>query len=108
MLFYHGQRERHYAHVDCPGHADYVKNMITGAAQMDGGILVVSAADGIISHELPFLLILIILRRLPYQLCLRIQLKLVHQSILHTSNIKLTNVTMLTLTAQDTLTMLKT
>ena len=37
---------RHYAHVDCPGHADYIKNMITGAAQMDGGILVVSAADG--------------------------------------------------------------
>jgi elongation factor Tu len=39
-------KKRHYAHVDCPGHADYVKNMITGAAQMDGGILVVSAADG--------------------------------------------------------------
>ena len=39
-------RTRHYAHVDCPGHADYVKNMITGAAQMDGAILVVSAADG--------------------------------------------------------------
>lgn len=38
--------DRHYAHVDCPGHADYVKNMITGAAQMDGGILVVSATDG--------------------------------------------------------------
>jgi len=38
--------KRHYAHVDCPGHADYIKNMITGAAQMDGGILVVSAADG--------------------------------------------------------------
>jgi len=37
---------RHYAHVECPGHADYVKNMITGAAQMDGGILVVNAADG--------------------------------------------------------------
>ncbi|MGH7675426.1 MAG: GTP-binding protein, partial [Gemmatimonadales bacterium] len=37
---------RHYAHVDCPGHADYIKNMITGAAQMDGAILVVSAADG--------------------------------------------------------------
>src|SRR4030081_1602422 len=37
---------RHYAHVDCPGHADYVKNMITGAAQMDGAILVVAAADG--------------------------------------------------------------
>ncbi|XP_021729296.1 elongation factor Tu, mitochondrial-like [Chenopodium quinoa] len=39
-------KKRHYAHVDCPGHADYVKNMITGAAQMDGGILVVSAPDG--------------------------------------------------------------
>src|SRR3990167_489706 len=38
--------KRHYAHVDCPGHADYIKNMITGAAQMDGGILVVNAADG--------------------------------------------------------------
>src|SRR4030042_599073 len=38
--------KRHYAHVDCPGHADYIKNMITGAAQMDGSILVVSAADG--------------------------------------------------------------
>ena len=37
---------RHYAHVDCPGHADYIKNMITGAAQMDGAVLVVSAADG--------------------------------------------------------------
>ncbi len=39
-------KKRHYAHVDCPGHADYVKNMITGAAQMDGAILVVAAADG--------------------------------------------------------------
>ena len=39
-------KARHYSHVDCPGHADYVKNMITGAAQMDGAILVVSAADG--------------------------------------------------------------
>jgi elongation factor Tu len=38
--------KRHYAHVDCPGHADYIKNMVTGAAQMDGAILVVSAADG--------------------------------------------------------------
>ncbi|GAG42993.1 unnamed protein product, partial [marine sediment metagenome] len=37
---------RHYAHIDCPGHADYIKNMITGAAQMDGAILVVSASDG--------------------------------------------------------------
>ena len=42
----YGTPNRHYAHVDCPGHADYVKNMITGAAQMDGSILVVSAADG--------------------------------------------------------------
>ena len=39
-------KNRHYAHVDCPGHADYIKNMITGAAQMDGAILVISAADG--------------------------------------------------------------
>ena len=39
-------KERHYAHVDCPGHADYIKNMITGAAQMDGAVLVVSAPDG--------------------------------------------------------------
>ncbi|MEK7748505.1 MAG: GTP-binding protein, partial [Bacteroidota bacterium] len=38
--------KRHYAHIDCPGHADYVKNMITGAAQMDGAILVVAATDG--------------------------------------------------------------
>ncbi|GAH31874.1 unnamed protein product, partial [marine sediment metagenome] len=38
--------KRHYAHIDCPGHADYIKNMITGAAQMDGAVLVVSAADG--------------------------------------------------------------
>jgi elongation factor Tu len=42
----YGTANRHYAHVDCPGHADYVKNMITGAAQMDGAILVVSAVDG--------------------------------------------------------------
>src|SRR5262249_59502838 len=42
----HAANTRHYAHVDCPGHADYIKNMITGAAQMDGAILVVSAADG--------------------------------------------------------------
>src|ERR1700736_4077006 len=49
ISLYHAEYEtkaRHYAHVDCPGHADYVKNMITGAAQMDGAILVVSAADG--------------------------------------------------------------
>ena len=38
--------KRHYAHVDCPGHADYIKNMITGAAQMDGAILVIAATDG--------------------------------------------------------------
>ena len=42
----YSSKVRHYAHVDCPGHADYVKNMITGAAQMDGAILVVSAQDG--------------------------------------------------------------
>src|SRR3989338_6020778 len=42
----YSSEKRHYAHVDCPGHADYVKNMITGAAQMDGASLVVSAADG--------------------------------------------------------------
>ena len=42
----YGTAKRHYAHVDCPGHADYVKNMITGAAQMDGAILVVAATDG--------------------------------------------------------------
>ena len=40
------KQNRHYAHVDCPGHADYVKNMVTGAAQMDGAILVVAATDG--------------------------------------------------------------
>jgi len=39
--------KRHYGHIDCPGHADYVKNMITGAAQMEGAILVVSAVDGV-------------------------------------------------------------
>ncbi len=49
IQLYHGEYEtekRHYAHIDCPGHADYIKNMITGAAQMDGAILVVSAPDG--------------------------------------------------------------
>ncbi len=49
ISIYHAEYEtekRHYAHIDCPGHADYVKNMITGAAQMDGAVLVVSAADG--------------------------------------------------------------
>ncbi len=40
-------KNRHYAHVDCPGHADYVKNMVTGAAQMDGAIVVVAATDGV-------------------------------------------------------------
>ena len=44
------QQKRHYAHVDCPGHADYVKNMITGAAQMDGAILVVAATDGVMAQ----------------------------------------------------------
>src|ERR1700750_933905 len=49
--------KRHYAHVDCPGHADYVKNMITGAAQMDGAILVVSAADGPMPQTLEHVLL---------------------------------------------------
>ncbi len=44
------RQKRHYAHVDCPGHADYVKNMITGAAQMDGAILVVAATDGVMAQ----------------------------------------------------------
>ena len=48
---------RHYAHVDCPGHADYVKNMITGAAQMDGAILVVSAADGLMPQTREYILL---------------------------------------------------
>ena len=43
---YETAKNRHYAHVDCPGHADYIKNMITGAAQMDGAIVVVAATDG--------------------------------------------------------------
>ena len=43
-------KRRHYAHVDCPGHADYIKNMITGAAQMDGTILVVAATDGVMAQ----------------------------------------------------------
>src|SRR3970040_451130 len=43
--------KRHYAHVDCPGHTDYVKNMITGAAQMDGAILVVAGTDGPVPHN---------------------------------------------------------
>src|SRR5262249_14828162 len=49
--------KRHYAHVDCPGHADYVKNMITGAAQMDGAILVVSAAEGPVAQALEHILL---------------------------------------------------
>src|SRR3989449_8305028 len=49
--------KRHYAHVDCPGHADYVKNMITGAAQMDGAILVVSAPDGPMPQTLEHILL---------------------------------------------------
>ncbi|MCK4323413.1 MAG: GTP-binding protein, partial [Armatimonadetes bacterium] len=49
IAIYHAEYEtanRHYAHIDCPGHADYIKNMITGAAQMDGTVLVVAATDG--------------------------------------------------------------
>ena len=48
---------RHYAHVDCPGHADYIKNMITGAAQMDGAIIVVSATDGVMPQTREHLLL---------------------------------------------------
>ena len=46
--------KRHYAHIDCPGHADYIKNMITGAAQMEGAILVVAATDGAMPQVLLF------------------------------------------------------
>ena len=53
---YKRQEHRHYAHVDCPGHADYVKNMITGAAQMDGAILVVAATDGVMAVSYTHLL----------------------------------------------------
>lgn len=49
--------KRHYAHVDCPGHADYIKNMITGAAQMDGAIIVVSATDGVMPQTREHLLL---------------------------------------------------
>ena len=45
---------RHYSHVDCPGHADYIKNMIAGTSTMDGGILVISAADGSVHFEIQF------------------------------------------------------
>ena len=48
---------RHYAHVDCPGHADYIKNMITGAAQMDGAILVIAASDGVMAQTREHLLL---------------------------------------------------
>src|SRR5512138_2366652 len=47
---------RHYAHVDCPGHADYIKNVITGAAQMDGAIVVVSGADGLMAQTKGYVL----------------------------------------------------
>ena len=50
---------RHYAHVDCPGHADYVKNMVTGAAQMDGAILVVAATDGPMPQTREHILLLV-------------------------------------------------
>ena len=48
---------RHYAHVDCPGHADYIKNMITGAAQMDGAILVIAATDGVMAQTYEHILL---------------------------------------------------
>ena len=49
--------KRHYAHIDCPGHADYIKNMITGAAQMDGSILVIAATDGVMAQTKEHLLL---------------------------------------------------
>ena len=49
--------KRHYAHIDCPGHADYIKNMITGAAQMDGAILVIAASDGVMAQTREHLLL---------------------------------------------------
>ncbi|HHX71554.1 MAG TPA: GTP-binding protein, partial [Clostridiales bacterium] len=48
---------RHYAHVDCPGHADYIKNMITGAAQMDGAIIVIAATDGVMAQTYEHILL---------------------------------------------------
>ena len=54
IALHHGEYEtakRHYAHIDAPGHADYIKNMITGAAQMDGAILVVAATDGVMPRD---------------------------------------------------------
>jgi elongation factor Tu len=62
---------RHYAHVDCPGHADYVKNMITGAAQMDGAILVVSAADGPMPQTREHILLTVRCRRRGSTYCCR-------------------------------------
>ena len=59
-----GADKRHYAHVDCPGHADYIKNMITGAAQMDGAIMVVSAVDGQMPQTREHLLLAKQVRRL--------------------------------------------
>ena len=56
--------KRHYAHVDCPGHADYIKNMITGAAQMDGAILVIAATDGPMAQTKEHLLLA---RQEPYR-----------------------------------------
>ena len=70
--------KRHYAHVDCPGHADYVKNMITGAAQMDGAILVVSAADGPMPQTREHILLL---ARLVYRLSLYTSTKLTRLTI---------------------------
>ena len=74
---------RHYAHIDAPGHADYVKNMITGAAQMDGAILVVAATDGVMAqtkvHELPFQPSRSILHHQPSLSCSRRQPSSQHQ-----------------------------
>ena len=69
--------KRHYAHVDCPGHADYIKNMITGAAQMDGAILVIAATDGPMAQTKEHLLLarqvgVPVHRRIPEQVPIRL------------------------------------
>ena len=103
---------RHYAHVDCPGHADYVKNMVTGAAQMDGAIIVVAATDGPMPQTRERLVVF--LAQLTHQkttlqsTLLQKNVNAVSQSTLHTLSMKLKNVTTLTSTRQDTRTTLKT
>ena len=74
---------RHYAHVDCPGHADYVKNMITGAAQMDGAILVVAATDGPMPQTREHMILNLGFRRIQLLLLLHVN----HQFLLGTEQL---------------------